>query len=50
MVHTMQGTRNGIGFEYIPSILSWLASGGVLEVEQISTFDGTNFSKDLKPL
>ena len=26
---------------YITSILSWIATGGVLEVEQILTVDGT---------
>ena len=32
------------------SILSWIADGGVLEVEQISSLDGTTFPEDLKPI
>ena len=30
-------------YEYILSILSWIVSGGLLEVEQISILDGTTF-------
>ena len=43
------GIRNMIGYTYIPYFLSWMVSGGVLEVEQISTLDGTTFPEDLKP-
>ena len=39
-----------IGYEYIPFILSWIASRGVLEVQKILTMDGTTFPKEAKPI
>ena len=33
---------------YISSILSWIASRGVLEVEEILTLDGTTFHEEGK--
>ena len=35
--------------EYIRSRLSWIASGGVQEMEKIYTLDGTTFPAALKP-
>ena len=44
----MQPINNRIGYKYIPSILSWIASGGVLNVELIFTLNGTTFPEDLE--
>ena len=38
-----------IGYVYIPCMLSWIVSGGVLEVKQTSTLGGTTFSEKVKP-
>ena len=40
----------GIGYNNTPSKLSWIDSGGVMKVEQISTLDGTIFHDKVKHL
>ena len=39
----MMGISYRIDYDNVPSILSWIDSGGVLEVKKMSTLDGTTF-------
>ena len=45
----MFGITYRIEYDYIPSIIMWITSGGVLEVEQISTLDSTTCPEKVEP-
>ena len=38
-----------MGYDYIPSILSRISSGGARKVEQISTLGGITYQMEVKP-